>query len=94
MAVGESGCPAVKLVTSTDNFIMGALELLDDELDITLDDMLALLIDEEELLFLLSPPQAVKSMLTRSADKTIGMFFMAVTYCTVTVTRATGFSQR
>jgi hypothetical protein len=48
MAVGESGCPAVKLVTTTDNFSMGVLELLDDELDIRLDDRLELLIDDDE----------------------------------------------
>ena len=103
--MGDKGWPPVKLVTTTDNFTV--MTLLIDELDNEFDTELAgeldiMLEDIAELLdrtgglgfFLSSPPQAVRSRLTKSADNTIGIFFIAFTYCTVTVTRATGFSQR
>ena len=66
-----------------------------DELDITLADIAELLDGMGDgALLLSSPPQPVNTRLTRSAGKTIEIFFIAFTYCTVTVTRATGFSQR
>ena len=79
------------------------IDELDNELDTELASELAIMLEDiAELLdrtgglgfFLSSPPQAVRSKLTMSAGKIMGIFFMAFTYCTVTVTRATGFSQR
>lgn len=77
IAVGDKGCPPVKLVITIENFAVAMLELLMEELVIVLDATLELDGMGDSLAFFLpSPPQPVKTRAVSNVDKITEIFFM------------------